>query len=171
VNHALLPLLLTAAGLLVASGVAKLRDPLPAASALAELGVPKARSVACVGAVLELLVAGLMVLRPTVGAPIAAAMYVAFAALLVVQLRAGITRSCGCLGSAETPPSRVHVAVDLALAGVCGACAVTPPAPLEALTHPAGVIVWSAAAVTAWALVAALELLPRTLTAYKRPAA
>jgi hypothetical protein len=158
---ALLPLLLTAAGLLALSGTTKLRDPGPAAAALA---VPTI--VVRAAAVVEVVVAGSIVARPAAGAVAAAGLYLGFAALVAVQLHAGATRSCGCLGAAQTPPSRAHVAVDVALAAVCAASAVATPAPLAALAHPVGVVVWIAAA-----LVAALELTPQALAAYRRPGA
>jgi len=162
----LLPLLLTAAGLLVVSGVAKLRDPAPAAAAV---GVPAA--LVRGGALVELAVAVLAVVRPAPGAAAAAALYAGFAALVTRQLRRGATRSCGCLGSAEAPPSRLHVALDLAFALVCTACVVVPPRPLGALPHVSGLVVWLAGAVAARALAAALELVPAALASYRRPAA
>jgi len=161
----LLPLLLTAAGLLAISGVAKLRKPAPAAAALA---VPE--QLVRAGAVVELGVAVLVIALPGPGAVVAAALYLCFAALVAFQLRARVTTSCGCLGSADTPPSRVHVVLDVALALVCGASAFDTPRPLAALTHGAGAVVWIAAAAAAWMLVAGIELLPGALSAYRRPA-
>src|SRR5581483_1349829 len=111
-SAALTPLLLTAAALLVISAVAKLRNPAPATGALEQLGVPAARLVTLAGTGLELLVAAAVVVSPTVGAPAGATLYVAFATLVVVQLHARSTRSCGCFGSADAPPSRGHVTVD-----------------------------------------------------------
>ena len=160
----LLPLLLTAAGLLAISGIAKLRNPAPAA---ATLGVPELLLRG--GAVVELAVAVLVAAAPGSGAIAAALLYLAFALLVAFQLRAGVTTSCGCLGSAQTPPSRVHVALDLALALVCTASAFDTPHPLAALTRGAGAVVWAAAAAAAWMLVAGIELLPGALAAYRRP--
>ena len=168
-SAALLPVYLVAAGLLVASAVAKLRHPHPAAEALAELGLPASRHLVRCASLAELAAAALMIGRPALGAPAACVLYLSFAALVVAQLRHGSTRSCGCLGSAELPPTRLHAAVNVVLAG---ACAVARPLPLAAFRHPLeGGVVYLAAATTAWALAAGLELLPAALAAYRRPTA
>jgi hypothetical protein len=76
--------------------------------------------------------------------------------------------SCGCFGREETPPHPCHVVLDLGLAAVAGATAVTAPgAPLEAIVdHPAeGVAVVALAAVSLFLLYAAFVELPRTLAA------
>jgi len=169
-TDALLPPLITAAVLLAVSGVMKLRDPSVAAVALAELGVPAAQPLVLSGAAVELVVAALLLAWPAAGAPAAATLYVGFAILVGVQLRRGARRSCGCFGSAEAPPSRAHVVVDLAFASVCAAAVATGPDPLKVLLEPTtGVPLYVAAAVTAWLVVTGLELLPGALTAYRKP--
>ena len=51
--------------------------------------------------------------------------YLAFAGFVVVALRSGSPiSSCGCFGKIDTPPSIVHVVLDLAFAGVAAAAAV-----------------------------------------------
>ena len=168
-NAVLLPAYLAAAGLLVASAVAKLRRSEPAARALAELRLPAARLLVIAGSLIEVAVAALMVARPALGAPAAAALYLCFAVLVLVQLRRGSSFSCGCLGSVELPPTRLHAGVNLTLAAVCAAAR---PEPLGVFRHPvAGGVVWVAAATTAWAVAAGLELLPAALDAYRRPVA
>jgi hypothetical protein len=168
----LLPLLLTAAALLALSAIAKLRDGAPAAAALADVGLPHARALVRAGAAAELAAAALVVVRPTAGAGAAAVLFGAFATLVALQLRAGSRRSCGCLGSASTPASRAHVAVDLAFAALCCIAVVAPPTPLDALHHPvSGAVVALGAAVAAWAAAAAFELLPAAFTAYRSPTA
>lgn len=169
-TDALLPLLITAAVLLAVSGALKLRDPSVAARALVELGVPTARRLVLTGAAVELVVAALLVAWPPAGAPAAAVLYLGFAILVVVQLRRGAGHSCGCFGSAEAPPSRAHVAVDLVFASVCAAALATGSDPLKVLLEPTtGVTILVAAAVTAWLVVTGLELLPGALTAYRKP--
>lgn len=153
----LLPAYLTAALLLGGAALAKLRRPEPAAAALSV-----SPSVVRAASVVELGVAVLMVARPALGGPLGCALFLGLAALVVAQLRRGATRSCGCLGSAELPPSRLHVAVNVALAG----CALARPEVAATLTTAA---VCAAAAATAWAVAAGLELLPAALTAYQRP--
>ena len=166
----LLPLLLTAAALLLLSGIAKLRDGAPAAAALEDLGLARPRSLVRIGAATELAAAALVVVRPAAGAAAAAVLFSAFAALVALQLRTGSRRSCGCFGSVSTAPSRAHVAVDLALAALCGVAVFAPPTPLDGVRHPAsGAVVALGAAVAAWAVAAAFELLPAAITAYRRP--
>jgi hypothetical protein len=156
----LLPAYLTAAALLGGAALAKLRRPEPAAAAL---GV--SRPLVRAASLVELGIAVLMVAWPSVGGFAGAGLYVGFAALVLAQLRRGSARSCGCLGSAELPPSRAHVAVNLVLA--CMALARPEPPPLSF----AGAVVCVAAAATAWAVAAGLELVPAALAAYRRPAA
>jgi Methylamine utilisation protein MauE len=169
VNAALLPLYLAAAGLLAASAAAKLRDPGPAADALVELRLPATRFLVRAVALVELAAAVLMVARPAPGATAACGLYFGFAALVLVQLVRGSVRSCGCLGSAALPPTRLHLALNVALAGCC---AFVRPDVLGAFRHPFGAaVVLIGAATTAWALAAGLELIPQTLHAYRRPVA
>jgi hypothetical protein len=166
---AVLPVYLTAAALLAGSALAKLRRPESAAEALAELRLPSSRSLVRLASVAELAAATLMIARPAVGAPAAATLFAAFAALVLAQLRRGSIRSCGCLGSAQLPPSRLHIAVNLAFAACCAAAR---PEPSTAFRHPlGGTVICVVAATTAWALPVALELLPPALGAYRRPAA
>jgi hypothetical protein len=166
-NAVLLPAYLTAAGLLVVSSLAKLRDPKPAADALAELHVPAARASVRAVSLVELAVAVLIVARPEVGAPLACVLYLGFAALVVVQLARGSTRSCGCLGSAAASPTWLHAALNVALAACC---AFVRPDALDAFRHPlVGTAVFIGTATTAYALAAGLELLAPALRAYRRP--
>ena len=165
----LVPLYLTAAWLLVVSGLAKLRRPGPAADMLGELGVRAPRLVARVAALVELAAAVLMLVRPSLGSPIACGLYLGFAALLLAQLVRGSTSSCGCLGSAVLPPTHLHVALNIVLASCC---ALARPDALDAFRDPIrGAVVLLGAATIAWALSAGLELVPQTLRAYRRPAA
>jgi hypothetical protein len=168
-SAALLPLYLTAAGLLLVSACAKLRDPEPATDALVGLHLPATRLLVRAASLVELAAAVLMVGRPALGGAVGCVLYVGFAALVLVQLIRGGARSCGCLGSAALPPTRLHAALNIALAGCC---AVARPDPLEAFRHPlAGTVVLLGAATITWALAAGLELLPPTLRAYRRPVA
>ncbi len=168
----LLPFLLAASSLLLGSGAAKLRRPAPAAAALHELGLPAAGRVVAIGAVVELVVGTAMLVRPHLGATAACALSLLFAALVALQLLRGSRLSCGCLGSRDTPPSRLHLVLNLALAGLAAACLEATPHPLESFSrHPfATAVVAVAAATTAWSIAAGLELVPRLLTVYRSPA-
>jgi hypothetical protein len=168
----LLPPLLLAAALLLVSGTAKLRAPEPAASALRELGVPGARWAVPAGAVAELAVAAAIVIRAREGAAAASALFVLFALLVSSQLRRGSTRSCGCLGAADTLPSRIHLVLNLLLALAAAAAALRPPPPpfAELAHHPfEATVVALAAATCAWLVAAGLPLVPAALAAYRRP--
>lgn len=168
-NAALLPAYLAAAGLLVASALAKLRHPGPAADALAELRLPATKALVRALSLVELGTAVLMVGLPTLGAPVACVLYLGFAAFVLVQLIRGSARSCGCLGSAALPPTRAHAALNV---GLAGCCVFARPDPIGAFHHPlVGVVVFLGAATTAWALAAGLELVPAAVRAYRRPVA
>jgi hypothetical protein len=168
-SAALLSPYLAAAGLLVASALAKLRHPGPAADALVELHLPATRLVVRGVSLVELAAAVLMVAQPELGAPIACVLYLGFAVLVLVQLVRGSTRSCGCLGSVALPPTGLHAALNVALA-LC--CAFVRPDPLGAFRQPlTGAVIVLGAATTAWALAAGLELLPPALRAFRRPVA
>ena len=65
-----------------------------------------------------------------VGGPVLCALvavsYLAFAIFVAVALRTGAPiSSCGCFGKVDTPPSLVHVVLDVAFAGVATAAAIT----------------------------------------------
>ena len=112
------PFLLAVAVLLTAA-VAKLADPRPTALALRAAGLPVAPSVVRAGAAAELAVALLAVTGSAAGAALLAATYAAFGAFVAVALRRRTPlRSCGCLGKADTPPSRLHLALDAGAAMV-----------------------------------------------------
>jgi len=64
-----------------------------------------------------------------VTAGLVAASYLAFAGFVTVVLtRGGPLASCGCFGTPDTPATRLHVVVDLALAVSAATVAGTVPA-------------------------------------------
>jgi hypothetical protein len=105
---------------LALGGSLKALEPDDTAHALRALGLPCGSLLVRVGGAIEALVAiGALVTGNPVLAAIVAASYLAFALVVVVALRSGKPiSSCGCLGKVDTPPSRVHVGIDLAFAGV-----------------------------------------------------
>jgi hypothetical protein len=121
-----------AAVLLAAGGALKALRPRDTAQALTAVGIgfPRwfpARVAVRLGGGVEALigVAALMVGGPVLCALVAAS-YLAFAVFVVVALRTGAPiSSCGCFGKVDTPPSVVHVVLDVAFAGVAAAAAVT----------------------------------------------
>jgi hypothetical protein len=164
---------LTAALLLVFAGAAKAVDPAMTAGALRQLRLPSASGLVRAGAGAEMV---LGLLAATVGWAalwwLVAASYLAFAGFVVAALRAGtMVGSCGCFGREDTPPHVVHVVVDLALAAVAGAAAVTAVgAPLEAIadTPGTGAIVLAFSLLAAFLVRAAFVELPRALASPRR---
>lgn len=122
-----------AALLLIAAGVAKLRDPAATRDALALTRLPDS------AAVVRSLGAGEVALGTAalaVGGPVAlgalAAAYAAFAVFADRQRRAG--SSCGCFGVEEAPLTVMHVLVDgLAAVAAGGAAVLAPTAALRTL--------------------------------------
>jgi hypothetical protein len=104
-----------AAGLLVASGVAKLVRPAAAVAALSAARLRGGAAAARGLGVVEIAVGVLALWRPV--APVAAAaaaLYLAFALFLVALIRRGDASTCGCFASNDAPPSWLHVSLDLA---------------------------------------------------------
>ena len=119
------PFLVTAA-LLGAGGAAKVARPATTARALREMGLPVSPLVVRVGAALELAIAAAAMVdgaRPF--AAMVAASYLAFAAFVALALRRGVPLStCGCFGVADTPPTAVHLGINLAAATIAGTVAL-----------------------------------------------
>ena len=116
-----------AAGLLVVSGVGKLVRPAGAASALRSAGLPGGPLAARALGLVEVAAGAAALWRPGPGTAAAVGvLYLGFAAFLVRLLRLGGATSCGCVGAADAPPSRLHVALDLVAAAVAAAVAVWP---------------------------------------------
>jgi hypothetical protein len=121
-----------AAVLLALGGAAKAVRPRDTALALAAVGmkfprVLPGRVVVRIGGAVE---AAIGVAAVLVGGPVLCALvavsYLAFALFVAVALRTGAPiSSCGCFGKVDTPPSIVHVVLDLAFAGVATAAAFT----------------------------------------------
>ena len=107
-----------AALLLVAGGASKVLDPGDTATALRGAGVPLGRTMVRIGAAAELVVgAYAAVVGDRVGAVLVACSYAAFAAFVAVALARHVPiATCGCFGKADTPPSLVHVVLDVAAA-------------------------------------------------------
>ncbi len=116
----------------VAAGVAKVVSPGAFGSAAGSIGVPLGRNGRAAGRAVGLaeVVAGVAAVlwwRPAFA--VLALVYVAFAATAWKAIRAGAP-SCGCFGAVESPPSTLHVAVDLAAAaGLAAAWAIGPSSP------------------------------------------
>jgi hypothetical protein len=111
---------------LALGGALKALEPADTAHALTALGLPGGRVLVRIGGAFE---AVLGVAALVTGNPIAAALvgvsYAAFAVVVVFALRSDRPiSSCGCLGKVDTPPSWVHVGIDVVAVGVAAGAAV-----------------------------------------------
>ena len=163
------PYLVTAT-LLGAGGALKVVRPGPTARALGDMGLPAPPALVRAGAVAEAGVA----LAALAGAGRSAAVlvagsYLAFAGFVLVALRRGVPlSSCGCFGAQDTPPTVVHLVVNVGAALVAAAVAAGAAggrgvAEIAAVDGPlvlrAAFVVLTAASV--WLAYVALTLLPR----------
>lgn len=168
-SAALLPGLLAGAGVLIIAGAAKLARPAEAADFLASLRLPRSTALVRVGALLEIGVGAAAFRWPGPAAAAVAVLFSGLAAVVALQLRRGVMVPCGCLGSRELPPSRVHLALNVACAAAAAAAAALPPPAYSALATRApaeAAIALLAALATAVLAQAALVLLPPTLGAW-----
>lgn len=148
---------LVAAALLVLAGAQKVFDPDQASGALRSLGLPSDSRLVRSGAAVEGMV-GLVAV--TVGGAVpwalVAASYITFTAFVVAAMRAGtMVGSCGCFGREETPPSWIHVVLNLALASAAMAAAVRAEIPLDELGKASALHVVVLVGVTAVAVALA----------------
>jgi Methylamine utilisation protein MauE len=144
----LIGLCLVASGLLVFAGAAKAVRPEDTARALAALapgcGGParerRVRRAVRVGALGEAVI-GLVALalpRPTTAAVVALS-YATFAGVvLLARWRGGPLATCGCFGRPDTPPTLVHLVLDLVLAAAATTVAVGAPEHGSILSQLAG---------------------------------
>jgi hypothetical protein len=152
---------LASAALLVVAGAGKLRDPQPLVRALRSVGLAAPPSAVRALAAGELALGAAAVAAGTRLAAVGvAASYALFTAFVLRALaRGGVLASCGCFGRADTPPTRTHVALTAALAGIAAAVAVRPLGPLpELLARQPGAGVPLLAAATAVAATGYLVL-------------
>ncbi len=119
---------LVAAAILVVAGVPKIFRPDSAVRALASLRLPAHPGLVRVFGAAEAVVgAAAAGAGGRLSAVLVAASYAAFSVFVSVALaRGGVLASCGCFGTADTPPTRLHLAVTSVLAGVALAVAAGP---------------------------------------------
>lgn len=159
-----------AAALLTLAGAQKVVDPRNAVGAMRALGLPASDAAVRAGSGVELVVGvtALFVGSPT-PAVVVALSYLVFAAFVAAARRRGtMIGTCGCFGHEETPPSLIHVVVDVALAAVAiGWAIVADRAPIDAVADSpaAGLPLVGLCALGAWLLFAVMTQLPRTLAA------
>lgn len=107
-----------AAALLALSGGAKIRDPQPTRGALAAAGLPSSTFVVLLLGLIEMGAALAGLAGMVAGALAVGLLYASFAGFVGVALYRRLPlQSCGCFGRADTPPTLLHVAVNLTAAG------------------------------------------------------
>lgn len=154
-----------AVALLGAAGVAKLVRPGAARAALASVRLPATdRAVRTLGAAELAVAAAALGLGGAPAAVAVTAWYGAFAAFVGLALaRGGTLRSCGCFGTPDTPPSPLHLVVNIAFAATAALTAAgsAPSLPAALSGQPLwGLPLLAATAACAWLAYLALSVLP-----------
>jgi hypothetical protein len=118
--------------LLLVSGGSKVSDPGPTTGALRATGLPSSRVfVFLLGAGEIALGAGSLIFGGEPAGWAVAALYLGFAVFVVNALIRNLPiGSCGCFGKADTPPTLIHVVVNVFAAAVAAWAAIIPASPL-----------------------------------------
>jgi hypothetical protein len=119
--------LLVASTLLVLAGAPKVANPTNTLGALRSVGLRLPRTAVRLlgGAEAALGIATLVTAARPLAALVALS-YAGFSVFLVVALRrGGAVSSCGCVGRADTPPTRSHLVATAALASMSAAAVVS----------------------------------------------
>jgi hypothetical protein len=155
-----------------AAGVAKAVRPHAAARALSAVALPvPPAAVRGLGGVEVAIGAAAAVGGGTAAAWAVAGCYLGFAAVSGALARAGAD-GCGCFGSADPPPGRLHLWLNLAAAATAGGAAAASAGGLAALvtgTPWAGFPAVLGCSVGAGLLIATYTVVPDTLAAASRP--
>ena len=166
------PILAVAAGVLVVSGFAKLRRPVPAAEAVRAVGLPGGVASVRALAVVETAVGAICLIHPVpLAAGALAVLYLALAGFVLLAWRLPEPpASCGCMGTDEDPPPHpLHAAIDVLLACAGVLAAVSPAAGVGSMVADAPALALPLLAGLACGVVlvrAALETLPAVILAY-----
>ena len=154
--------------LLALAGGMKVAQPGATMGALRAMRLPSSAGLVRALGVAEIAVAigaGVTFQRPLLA--LLAAMYLAFAAFVAAALGSNTPlQSCGCFGRADTPPSVVHLGVNIAAAMVALAAAATSTPSLgDTLSDQpwAGVPFGLLVAVSVYLCVTLLTVLPLTV--------
>ena len=159
-----------AAALLAAAGATKVIDPSMTAGALRRAGLGVSDFAVRVAAFVELTVgAAALVVASSALAAVVAVSYLGFAAFVAWALRTDRpVGTCGCFGKADTPPSGLHIAINLTLAAIAALIAVGGGVDVVRVISDqplAGVPFVLFVGLGTWLVFLALSALPRTLAA------
>jgi hypothetical protein len=127
--------------LLAVAGAAKAVKPLPTVRALREAGLPaRAWMVRMLGAAEAVLALVALAVAGPVPAALVAISYACFAAFVGYAMASGVSiSSCGCFGKPDTPPTAVHLVVNLGAALLAIVAALDPGrSPLGVIAHSPG---------------------------------
>jgi hypothetical protein len=162
------------AALLAFAGGLKLLRPAPTAGALRALRLPSSTALVRMLGIGEAVIgiaAGITFARPLL--VLLAAAYLAFAAFVTAALGANTPlQSCGCFGQTDTPPSAVHLGLNLAAAGTAFAAALsgTPGLDVTLGDQPWGAVPFALlAAIGVYLCVLVATVLPQALESRPRP--
>lgn len=157
-----------AALLLAAGGIAKAVAPADTANALRVVRLAASPLFVRVGGAIEAIIGGFAIATADrIAALLVALSFMAFAGFVELALRRGAPiATCGCFGKADTPPSRVHVFVNLAGAIAALVVAIDPGDGIVDVVDRqplAGVPYVMLVLVGTYVAFLALTLLPRTM--------
>jgi hypothetical protein len=111
---------------LAAGAVLKALKPADTARALSAFGLPgSAPAIRLLSVVEVVIAAGALLLGNRLLATLVALSYAGFAAFVVVALRRELPlATCGCFGAVDSPPTPLHVVLNVLAAAVAGAVAL-----------------------------------------------
>lgn len=126
--HLLAGPFIAAAALLVAAGATKVVRPGTAVLALRSVRLPGSGPLVRIFGALEVVIGtAAIAVGGTVTAVLVGASYAAFAAFVgFARARGGVISSCGCFGKPDTPPTHLHMVMNLLAAALATAVAVDP---------------------------------------------
>ena len=159
-----------AAALLAVAGAAKVIDPSMTAGALRQAGLGVSDGAVRAAALVELVLgaAALVVESAAIAAAVAFS-YLVFGGFVTWALRTDRpVGTCGCFGKADTPPSVVHIGMNIGLAFVAALVATSGGLDLPGViaNQPlSGVPFMLWVSLGTWLVYLALSALPRTLAA------
>lgn len=162
--------------LLAGAGAMKAWQPGDTANALRAVGVRVSYTtsrllVRGLGAAEAVLAVVALLTGNAVAGALVAASYLGFTGFVAVALRRGTAiASCGCFGKVDTPPSVVHVVLDLLFAGVAVAAVSTGDVALPDVLRDqplAGVPFALLLAIGVYLVFLAFTALPKTMAAVR----
>lgn len=166
-------IVLAGAVLLVLAGVPKAARPHDTVRGLRSAGLPAAPGAVRALAVVEVLVGlGALAGPGRVAALAVAALYAGFTAFVLLALgRGGVVESCGCLGEADTPPTRAHALATGLVAAAGLTLALAPTGAWWADGPGAAALLLALAALLTFLLWQVIAVLPTATAAAARSVA